>query len=154
MGVLAAVFTDAVHVAFDVAWVIRGAVKGRGEQKNQSLGATHLLPVDCVHGARRTARFSSPAYDSPGLRDRVDPAFRIFHRAKRRSIIIIGAAIPFAIPSIPFERRLQGAHVEAPSLGTFVFTARIRNFVRRTTRLATSISECFEARARFSIAWR
>ena len=103
-------------------------VKRRSEKKNQSFGAAHQLTIDSAHGARRTARFGGAAHDSPGLRDRVDPAFRVFSGTERRAIIEVSAAIPFAVPAIAFQRRFQSAHVEPPGLGTFMFTARIRNF--------------------------
>src|ERR1019366_8487310 len=103
MGVLAAVFSDARHITFNVAWVVLRVFKRRCEEENQSLGTAHQLLIHSAHGARRAARFGSTAHDAPGLRDRVDLAFRVSSGAQRRAVIKVSAAIPFAIPTIVFE---------------------------------------------------
>src|ERR1700720_4633840 len=106
MGVLTAVFPNARHITLDVAWVLWCVVKWWCEKENQSLGTADKFIFNSTHGARRTAPFSGPAHDSPGLRDRVDLAFRVFRRAERCAIIEVRAAIPFPVPTVAFERRL------------------------------------------------
>src|SRR5579863_3438214 len=103
MGVLATVFSDAGHVALNIAGVMQCVVKRRCEKENQSLRTAHQLMIYRAHGTRRTARFSSSAHDTPGLRDRVNLALLVFRRAQGCAIIKVSAAIPFAIPTIPFE---------------------------------------------------
>src|SRR5258708_3667337 len=107
MGVLPAVFPDARQITSYVAGVMLRIFERRGEEENQPLEAAHQAMIHSGHGARRPARFGRTTYDSPGLRDRVDLAFRVFSGAQRGPIIKVSAAIPFTVPAIAFQRCLQ-----------------------------------------------
>src|SRR5687767_7792602 len=48
-------------------------------------------------------RICTPGDDSPRLCNRVDAAFVILSRTKRRTIVIIRAAIPFTIPAAQLD---------------------------------------------------
>src|SRR5258708_15187586 len=127
MGVLPAVFTNARHITFDITGVERRAIERRREQKDEPFGPKDQLTIDGRHGPDGSPVLCGPTQHSPGLSNRVNPALGIRCRAKRRAVIEVGAAVPFAIPTFPLERRFQSANVEPPSLHAFVFAARICN---------------------------
>src|SRR5882672_6692665 len=63
MSILAAIFTDARHIALNIAGVALCFFKRRFEEENQSLGTAHQLLIYSLHGARRTTRFGSAAHN-------------------------------------------------------------------------------------------
>src|SRR5258705_10655034 len=65
MRVLPAVFTDARHITFNIAWVVLRVFKWRSEDENQSLGPAHQLLIHSAHGPLRPTRPSIPAHNSP-----------------------------------------------------------------------------------------
>src|SRR5262249_43379175 len=68
---------------------------------------------------------------APRLGNRVDAAFGIHDRAKRRAIAEVSAAVPIAVPCL-LERLLKRARVFAPTISARMLTAFIGN--RRKTQ--------------------
>src|SRR5712692_1438411 len=106
MRVLPAVFTDARRITLDITGVERRAIERRREQEDKSFGPKDQLAIDGRHGPGGSPALCGPAQHSPGLSNRVNPALGIRCRAKRRAVIEISAAIPFAVPTITLECRL------------------------------------------------
>ena len=105
-----------------------GVIERRREEQNQP-----VRPANQVAGRpppwRACARawLRGAADDSPRLRDGIDAAFGVRGRAERRAVIVVGAAIPFAVPAVALERGFQRADVQAPGFGALVFAARVRD---------------------------
>src|SRR5579883_889608 len=53
-----------------------------------------------THGTFCTFRSPRTGDHAPGLRQRIDPAFGVALRAQRRSVIVIRAPIPLAVPGL------------------------------------------------------
>src|SRR5260370_26444522 len=130
MLVVPAVFTNARHITFDITGVERRAIERRRKQKDKPFGSKDQLTIDGRHGPDGSPVLCGPTQHSPGLSNRVNPALGIRCRAKRSAVIEVGAAVPFAIPTFPLERRFQSANMEPPSLRAFVFAARICNLCK------------------------
>src|SRR5579859_7181558 len=128
MRILPAILADAGDVTFYVSGVKRRVVKGRGEEKNQSLRPAHEVSIHGRHGARGPARISSPCNNSPGLSNRVYTTLSISGGAQGSSVVKISAAVPFAVPAFAFDRGFKSAHVYAPGLGALQLAARLCNF--------------------------
>src|SRR5271157_3650099 len=127
MGILAAVFTDARQISFDVPRVLGRLIKRRGKYQYQPFRQPHQVVVDCGHGPRSTGWFSGTTEDSPGLNNGVNAALLVFGRAERRAIIEEGPAIPLSVPTFALESGFQRADMQPPGFGALVLTARIRN---------------------------
>ena len=80
-------------------------------------------------------RFRGARNDSPGLGNRIDAAFIVGDRAKRRSIVEISAAIPVAVPGLALEGVLQGGGVLTPGRRALGVVMLIRQ-----------IGECYQRR--------
>src|SRR6266849_6945946 len=130
MRVLPAVFTNARHITFDITGVERRAIERRREQKYKPFGPKDQLTIDGRHGPDGSPALCGPAQHAPGLSNRVNPALGIRCRAKRRAVIEVGAAVPFAIPTFALERRFQSANVEPPVFRALVFASAVRNLCK------------------------
>src|SRR5216684_1145506 len=127
MRILPAVFTNARHITFDITGVERRAIERRREQEDKPFGPKDQLAIDGRHRPGGSPALCGPAQHSPGLSNRVNPALGIRCRAKRRAVIEISAAIPFAVPTFALERRFQSANVEPPVFRALVFASAVRN---------------------------
>ena len=84
--------------ALDVARVLRRLIEGRIEQQQQLRPARDERRADGVHRALGEALGHRAGEHGPRLRDRIDPALVVLRRAERRPVVVIAAAIPFAVP--------------------------------------------------------
>src|SRR5439155_11092819 len=134
MGVLAAVFPDAGRIALDVSGIERRAIKRRREEQRQTVVRVNELLVHGGHGTQGASRIRRPGEYAPRLRDRVDPAFVARVRAERRSIVVIAAPVPFAVPTVSLKRSLQPSRVRAPLRGARLFTTSARQRRERAKR--------------------
>ena len=99
MGVLAAVLAHAGDIALDVAGIMRGIDEGRCEQAHDAVGFRDQLFLHRVHGLFRPRARRRAGDDRPGLGQGVDAALRITVATERRAVVVIGAAVPGAIPA-------------------------------------------------------
>src|ERR1019366_7501609 len=104
MRVLAAIFADTWWVAFDVAGIVRCLIEWRREQQRQLFVGPDQFALDRRHGLGRARAVARPRDQSPGLRDRIDPAFGVGCRPKWGAVVEPGAAVPVAIPGLLLER--------------------------------------------------
>ena len=104
MGVLAAVLANAGKVALDVARVAQGFIERRGEEQQQAVLRAHEAIDDRLHGAAAALPVTGAAEHGPGLGDGVDLAFHVLAGAERHAFVIVGAAVPGAIPTGLFDR--------------------------------------------------
>src|SRR5207247_4704235 len=109
-----------------VAWIDRHTDKGRLEEQRQTVVRVNDLLVHGAHGTQGASRIRRPGEYAPRLRDRVDPAFVARVRAERRSIVVIAAPVPFAVPTVSLKRSLQPSRVRAPLRGARLFTTSAR----------------------------
>ncbi len=103
VGVLAAVFAHAGHVALDISGVQVGLVERRVEQLDQARFAPNQACVQRLHGTARMIGIRDAGQHRPTLRDRVDLAFAVARRAQRGAVVEPGAAIPAAVPGVLFD---------------------------------------------------
>src|SRR6476661_6337809 len=123
VGILAAVFTNARHVSFDIARIPRHTVERWSQEENEPVPPVHKMLFDRRHGARSAARVFGAADYSPGLRNGIDAALRVCSGTEWRTVVKVRAAVPFSIPPVPFDRGLQCTYVEPPRFCTNMFAA-------------------------------
>src|SRR4029453_790186 len=99
MRVLTAVLTDARSVRLYVAGVLVGTIERRSEQEKGLRAAVEKMRADSVQGAFCVLSRHGFGKHGPRLRNRIDPTFRAMHRAQRRSVIVVAAPVPLAIPA-------------------------------------------------------
>src|SRR6516162_1406740 len=127
MTVLSTIFSNPRQIPLDIAGVMLRTIERRRQEKYHAVIRSDQLLVSGCHCTRPTPRFSSSAYDSPALRDRIDSTLRILRGAKWRSIVEIGSPVPVTVPSFAFERCFQRTHVQPPRFCTLALPARIRD---------------------------
>jgi hypothetical protein len=82
-------------------------IERRREQLQQAAAAIHQLSVDRGHGASGTTAFAGARYDRPGLGDGIDTALIAGDGPQWRTVVVIAAAIPVAVPGFPLDGLLQ-----------------------------------------------
>ena len=107
MRVLPAVFSHAGDIPFDVAGIQLRLVEGRIQKLDQSMLAANEALIHSFHGHARTLGVSRTGKNGPALRNRIDPAFGVNRRSKRRAVVEVSAAIPLAVPAMLFDIAAQ-----------------------------------------------
>src|ERR1700760_575933 len=98
MRILAAVLTNARHIALYIARFETPAVERRREQQDQSVRISHQSLLDCGHRLAGTLGIAASRNHRPRLGYRVDLALIVGCGAKRSAIVEIGAAVPAPVP--------------------------------------------------------
>src|SRR3972149_4095014 len=118
MGVRAAVLANARGIALDVAGSDSRMVEWRGEKDHESLVPPNQMLLDRGHCLCRAGRLRGARDHSPGLRDRIDPAFLARDGSERCAVVEIGAAIPVAVPRLRFQGNPERGRMLSPCDGT------------------------------------
>ena len=107
MGVLAAVFAHARHVALDVPGRWSRGIEGRVEQLDDARVGMDEAAMQRRHGAACTLGRCRTGQHRPALGDGIDLTFRIRRRAERRAVVKPCALVPVAIPGRCFDTLAQ-----------------------------------------------
>src|SRR5450631_3159508 len=102
-------------------------IERRREQLDQSVATADQLSIDRRHGSPGTCRVAAAGDHRPRLRDGVDAALLIEDRTKRRSIIVIAASIPVAVPRFALDGLLNGERMPTPPRGAVGGTPPVRD---------------------------
>ena len=107
MRVLTTIFTDARHIALDIARVAPRLVKRRREKQRQLLVWPHQVLKYGLHCLPPAYRVACPRKHRPRLRNRIDATFPVPRRPKRRAVVIECTQIPASIPGVLLQRQRQ-----------------------------------------------
>jgi len=116
MGILPAILPKAGRVALDVAGIVRCSIEGWRQHQGQSVIRADELAMQRRHRLRGTIRQRHARKNRPGLRDGVDPAFRIVVRTERRAVVKIRAPVPLPVPGVGVERTRKRTQMRAVGL--------------------------------------
>src|SRR5690606_29738948 len=99
MRVLAAVLAYAGWIALDIAGILLAVLVERGrEQPGYLVVVVDQQTIHRVHRLRRVFAITVAGDHAPRLRDGVDLALLAQPRAEWRTIVVIAAAVPLAVP--------------------------------------------------------
>ena len=77
MGILTAIFPQARRIAKNIAGVLGGAIKRRGQEQGQTLLRQDQFALHRGHGLSGAVGGGGPRQDRPGLGDGIDAALFI-----------------------------------------------------------------------------
>ena len=114
MRVLPAVLAHARRITLDVAGILGRLVERRRQEQHGPRRPPYQVRAHRVHRALGAGKGCRAGEHGPGLRDRVDLALVVLRGAERRSVVIVGPAVPVAVPGeFQHRRETRGLTLEA-----------------------------------------
>lgn len=98
--ILPSIFAHSWCVAFDIARVESGLVKGRVEQLNDTIVTSDEPLINSVHRLANTIRLASSANSCPALGERIELTFEITMLADSLAAIKVCSSVPLPIPCV------------------------------------------------------
>ena len=99
----------------------------RIKQLNDRVVAPHEVLIQRVHRHPYALVLAHPRQHRPALRNRINLAFHVFFRAKRRAIVKVSATIPFAIPAMFLDSPREPGSLIHTTCGESFVAIEVRN---------------------------